>query len=134
MEPTGPPPSRAPEAARPHMGTGSSLRKGGILTPATMWRDPEDTGLRESSQTQKDPSCRSPLPGGPQRSPVRTDRRGWERGLGQGWGVHASWGQSLLRGGDGKFWSRRVGVCASRRGAVHRRSGGDLVLCAFYPN
>lgn len=68
------------------MGTGSSLRKGGILTPATMWRDPEDTGLRESSQTQKDPSCRSPLPGGPQRSPVYTDRE--ERvGAGAGAGV-----------------------------------------------
>ena len=40
---------------------------------------PEDTGLREGTQTQKD-TCRTPIPGGPQRRPVHRDRRWWELG------------------------------------------------------
>ena len=52
-------------------------------TPAPTWTDPEDTGLREGTQTQKDASCRTPLPGGPQRRPVHRDRGG---GGSQGWG------------------------------------------------
>ena len=45
-----------------------------IPAPATTWTDPEDTGLREGPQTQKDTSHRTPLPGGPQRKPIHRDR------------------------------------------------------------
>ena len=67
----------------------SSHKREGTLPPATMWTDPEDTGLREGTQTQKDTSCRTPLPGGPQRRSVHRDReevvgaRGGEGGGGQ---------------------------------------------------
>ena len=58
----------------PHAGILFSPRKEGAPTSAPAWMDPEGTGLREGTQTQKDTSCRTPLPGGPQRRPVHRDR------------------------------------------------------------
>ena len=90
-----------------------SLEKEGLLTPATTWGDPEDTGLSESSQTQKDTSRRTPLPGGPQRSPVHTDR---EEMVGAR--AEAGGGESMLPGEESqlrkmrKFWRRRVVMAA----------------------
>lgn len=81
------------------------------------------TRLSEQSQTQKDPSRRTPLPGGPQRSPVHADS---EERVGAGAGAEG--GESVLHGdrvsvwGDGKFWRRRLGVAAGRceRASCHR--------------
>ena len=52
----------------------STLKRKGTLSPATTWTDTKDIRLRERSQTEKDPSCRTPLPGGPQRRPIHRDR------------------------------------------------------------
>lgn len=46
----------------------------------TAWRDPEDTGLSERSQTQKDTSRQTALPGGPRRQRGDGGSQGWGRG------------------------------------------------------
>lgn len=51
----------------------SAMKRRDILTPTTMWVDPEDTVLSERSQAQKDKHCAIPLTGGPQRSQIHRD-------------------------------------------------------------
>ena len=99
-----------PSALCPHPGYDpASGRKGPQHLPPRGWTDPEDTGLREGTQTQKDASRRTPLPGGPQRRPVHREEVVGARG---GAGVSASWGQGL-RVGRWKVLETVVGVVHS---------------------
>ena len=66
---------RQTQCVHPHAGIFLfSLRKEGILPPATMWMDPEDAVCRDRSQTQKDTSCTNPLIKEVPRGVLFTDR------------------------------------------------------------
>lgn len=64
-----------------------SLKRKDILTIATTWMNPEDVGLSERSQSQRDKSCMILLIQGPKRSQMHEDRK-WNGGV-QGLGSRA---------------------------------------------
>ena len=72
-----------------------ALGREDFLPPVTTWTDPEDAVHSDRSRTQKDTSRVTPRTGDPQWSPVHRDK---VDGGSQGWGVRASWGQSLSLG------------------------------------
>ena len=69
---------------------GSAIKRKRILTQATTWTNLEDITLSETSQTQKDKSCGTSLPQGPQSCQIHRDRkqsggtRVWEEVAGNG--------------------------------------------------
>ena len=68
-----------------HSFTNLPTKSRGALTLATTWMDPENTMLRERSQTQKDTQCVIPLMGNVQNRQIH--RNEWIRGcqgLGEG--------------------------------------------------
>lgn len=67
-----------------HGGIFFGVKGTGILTPATMWMDPEGVMPREISQAQEDTLCDPPSVRCLEES-VHRHRNG--RGLGAGWAV-----------------------------------------------
>lgn len=70
------------------MGYYSVLKRKGILTQTTTWKNLEDTVLSEGSQSQKDKCCMIPLTEAPRGvSFIETERRGLGAGGLEGAGV-----------------------------------------------